>query len=186
MCVFLKGKKKCQTDEFGKSKQHYCAKEGNSGCITDKDPPQVQACQRFFAAPKTPDSVPEDEEETILRTKTGIHYCYHKQSPKKGSRGWCEVKKNAASALGRQRTLRRKNTSWGFCGKDCYLDDNKHGSSVLRFVEDVDILDEGLCDEFLESTLRSTVEERVKVKPSAHKSNGLGGGGAQGLSGHIR
>jgi len=149
-----KGKSKCETDGYGKSKYHYCAKEGNTGCKTDQNPPQSSVCERFFADTSTPNKVPDDESETIIISGRREYFCYHNRSPKTKSNGWCEVKTDASQM---QRKHRLETTSWGFCSKDCYLDDSEE-SSVLRYVQGIDILNENLCQEYLKSTIRRNVE----------------------------
>ena len=43
--------------------------------------------------------------------------------------------------------------SWGFCSRDCYLDSAKEGdTNVLRWVNNVDVLDDKLCNLFLHNS----------------------------------
>jgi len=146
----------CQTDEYGASKHHYCAEKGSTGCITDQAPPKDPVCDKFFADPNTPKNISDESHEIHVIDVTGAyHTCYHTNSPKRGSEGWCKVDQGAATIAKMYETV-----SWGFCGSDCYLDKEEEASSVRRKKEGVDVLDETLCDKFLEASSKN-----LKVKP---------------------
>ena len=53
--------------------------------------------------------------------------------------------------------------SWGYCGKDCFLDKTEKPGSVLREVHDVDILEEKICNEYLGSVLVDDVEVLIHI-----------------------
>lgn len=139
----------CITDEYGPSKYHYC----NEPSCNFNDPPQREECKLFFASSNTPDTVPTGKEELLVVDQhNDIHYCYRLESPNLGSDGWCTVSVDATE-IGEKKS----HLSWGFCGKDCYLAQTKEkANNVLRKVDNVDILDESLCNRFLEASLENT------------------------------
>jgi len=95
-------RKACQTDEYGKSKYHYCA---SKECLTTT-PPIPEECKEFFANAATPDNVPSGLTETVVTDlKTGEdYYCTRSESPKAGSKGWCWVKRDASKYMGQVST----------------------------------------------------------------------------------
>ena len=44
--------------------------------------------------------------------------------------------------------------SWGFCGKDCYLEDDAPQTGILRMKENIHILSDDLCENYLEISLQ--------------------------------
>ena len=46
-----------------------------------------------------------------------------------------------------------KTKSWGFCGKDCYLDTDAPDKGILRMKEHIHILSDQLCEKFLNISL---------------------------------
>lgn len=143
-------RKSCQTDEYGPSKYHYC----NTTCNTIDKPPRKVLCKHFF---NNPASKNLGTFQDIVLDCNGKHtYCYGNKSPKPDSKGWCHVTKDASQL----KTLQYAN-SWGFCSKDC-MNDHEPDFGVLREVENVDILDEKLCNMFLKSSLPTA---RVQVMP---------------------
>ena len=152
------GQLKCQTDEYGPAKHHYCQASGIKGCITDKPPPQSEVCKHFYAQQNTPSTVPFNDMEILLVTKNGTNHCYRNQSMTNKLYGWCKVNQ-LATKLGKETKLNAE--SWGFCGKECYLDSNERDSMVQRYVEGVDVLEQNICDEFLNSSLSQTPKVNV-------------------------
>jgi len=153
-------RKACQTDEYGKSKYHYCA---SKQCMNTA-PPIPEECKDFFADPATPDSVPSGLTETVVTDlQTGEdHYCTRSESPKAGSKGWCWVKRDASKYMGQKVT--KEEESWGFCSKDCYLTHKENEEhSVLRELNDVDTLDAGVCNKYLKNALPRN--GKVEVMP---------------------
>ena len=162
----------CQTDEYGPSKYHYCAKE--SPCNDKKPPPQKAICKEFFESSASK-SIGDVSDIILLGAKKKQTYCFLDKSPKKGSSGWCNVDLDATQMQSTHAT-----ESWGFCGKDCFKDDEP-ASGVLRKVDDIDILEEGLCNDYLKSTIGSSVEvmpqilcigRNEKIKMAAFKVEG--------------
>ena len=152
--VPLRFGEECQTDEYGASKHHYCAEKGSTGCITDQAPPKDPVCDKFFADPNTPKNISDKSHEIhVIDEQGAYHTCYHTNSPKRGSEGWCKVNQGAATIAKMSETA-----SWGFCGSDCYLNKKEEASSVRRKKEGVDVLDETLCDNFLEASSKELKE----------------------------
>jgi len=148
----------CMTDGNGKSKYHYCNKAGKGACNTKTNPPQSEICEEFFADPLSK-TVPDGQEVAVIDCKMRSHFCF-KKSSSEADLGWCSVKDDATIV----QTLRTfKKSSWGYCGKDCALDEDLKGSSTLRVVENIDILDDKLCNMFLKKTLQRTVEVKPEV-----------------------
>jgi len=137
----------CQTDEYGESKYHYCS---DPKCETESPPPVPKVCKNFFDNKKTPNSIPEDLTEIVVTDKTGHNYCTRLESPKSGSKGWCHVNVDATKMMG----MTKMKKSWGFCSEDCY-DHKKNESnfSVLRKLDDVDILNDVLCNMYLKNSM---------------------------------
>jgi len=151
----------CMTDQFGPAKFHYC--ENPKSC-SESVPKLHPECHKFFADPTTPDKVPVDDEDLIIVSRKGrrisaIH-CHQLVSPLKDSKGWCKVTKDASDLSIGLHSKRAKKDMWGFCSKDCYLERKPHEDhSVLRKLKNVDILDDKLCQVFLNLSLpTSTVE----------------------------
>ena len=44
--------------------------------------------------------------------------------------------------------------SWGFCGKDCYLDEDAPQTGILRMKEHIHILSDKLCESYLDISLQ--------------------------------
>jgi len=75
---------------------------------------------------------------TCYRTDPGLH-------------GWCHTQGNHYSRFpSMNKTEQEPIYNWGFCTKEC-LDTGEELNGVMRSVEDVDVMDEGYCDEFLDS-----------------------------------
>jgi hypothetical protein len=147
-------RERCMTDEYGDYKFHYCSSD--SPCDNSTLPPSPPACKKFFNHKDTPNSIPSDVTEVIVSDKDGEHYCYREASPKEGSWGWCNIDLDATDTSNLKEV-----ESWGFCSKDCFL--HKEGQPshpVLRTIEDVHILGNGLCKKFLESSI-----DNVTVRP---------------------
>jgi len=147
----------CMTDSYGRSKYHYCISDK---CHTSDPPPSHAECKRFFSNPNTPNKIQDGDEELIILTKSSQNQnyimCNHRQSPDKDSRGWCQVNERVANLVGAE-----KHDSWGFCSKDCYIKEDTD-SSVLREKNDVDILDDELCERFVRSSMHGI---KVEVYP---------------------
>lgn len=156
---FRDGGKTCQTNNWGKMKFHYCDKAGGMGAEACKQgpPPQDPACKSFFRDPKTPDNVPIEVEEIRLEGEEEV-FCYPKKNPENAEQGWCVTKGNY------YRTgdgIRENEKGWGYCGKDCYLDKEAAQSGVIRKKRNIHLLNDKLCDKYLQTAL----SEEVKFKP---------------------
>lgn len=157
-----KGKKKvCLTDEYGPYKYHYCSELGSSFDICDDSPPpQDAACETFFKDASSPGTVIDNFDEINLVQGNSSVYCYGEKSGKKDSEGWCKVTSSFYDMNGEQKI---PGGSWGFCSKDCYLEEDQKKSGVLRSELNVEVLDETMCDKFLNKSLRSEVQFRPKI-----------------------
>ena len=152
-------RKECKTDEYGASKHHFCAKN-KKPCNEIGIPPQSDECNAIAKHFKT--SIPQTIEEVLLKDiKSGdVHGCYRPESPKPGSRGWCRTNKDA-SIIGKI----KQSNSWGFCSSECFLNHDKNENitkGIFRTKQDVDVLDDKFCRQFLESSLD---EKTVKHMP---------------------
>ena len=158
---FRGSNKVCQTDEFGPFKYHYCSELGNSIDICDDSPPPMDdGCKEFFDDSATPDTVIDGYNEIeIVQGNTSI-YCYGEKSVKNDSEGWCKITSNFYDMNVEQPIPAG---SWGFCSKDCYLDDDEKRSGVLRTESNVEVLDEVMCNKFLNVSLKSEVQFRPKI-----------------------
>jgi len=153
----------CMTNEFGPAKYHYCA--GSSLWHNNVNPcksglaPTSKYCEKYSPKLKNIFKKYSQVQEVIVIDSSGKkHYCYRRQNPT--WIGWCNVKEDA-SAIGEL----RQTTSWGFCSKDCNIEDAHHtpSSSVLRTVKGVDILPSGLCDHYLDIALGHNVKVRPEI-----------------------
>ena len=144
----------CQTDEYGPSKHHLC----NSSCVHESAPPQDSLCKQFFADAAF-ENLDDFGDIIIVNDDNENTYCYHQESPNADSLGgWCKVNVDASKIGGNENV-----DSWGFCGRNC-KNDTEPGSGVLRKEENVDILDENLCDRFLYASLeKGAVEVRPRL-----------------------
>ena len=138
----------CQTDELGPSPNHYCAK--NSKCNTEENPPVSATCNKFLT--NNPEVQQEFSDKNLHKITLNIQGkdpvdCFRKTSYQEGSKGWCQVSDDA-STIGEITGT----SSWGFCSKDCFLKNTEYvepDSSVFRSKENVDILNDELCNKFL-------------------------------------
>ena len=150
----------CQTDDLGPSPSHYCTK--GSKCNLSVSPPISEACHNFIS------NNPEVEKEfsdknlhkvTVRDAGKNSFDCFRKTSYEEGSKGWCHVTDDA-SKIG---TIVQTD-SWGFCGKDCFLQDTENiepDSSVLRSKDNIDVLSDELCSKFLLSAYEGITPEYV-------------------------
>ena len=91
--------------------------------------------------------------------------CYPKHNPENEEYGWCHTKvaKQLSiqnlffSSQGNYYEVGRENDhekSWGFCGKDCYLDTDVPSIGILRMKEHIHILSDEICENFLDISLQ--------------------------------
>ena len=153
----------CETNKYGKMKMHYCDDshgEGSSACITDQPPPPPvyqEECQQFFDQQNKPQNF--NEEKRILgESGEVIALCYPMKNPEDETFGWCHTKGNYYNLD----NYKLEEKGWGFCSKDCYLDNKMPESGVLRWKENVEILSENLCEKYLN---RSLGNDGVEVRP---------------------
>ena len=144
----------CQTDEYGPSKYHYCAE--TSICNSEEPHPQNSLCKNFFEDPVS-NKLGDVTDIVLIGSDNNETYCYQEKSPKVGSSGWCHVDQDASKIQ-----VLSPTDSWGFCGKDCSESDEPL-FGVLRIVEDVDILNENLCNTYLEKSVKSYVTVMPKI-----------------------
>ena len=50
--------------------------------------------------------------------------------------------------------------SWGFCGKECFLDEDAPSTGILRMKDNIHILPDKLCERFLNISLTHEPEVR--------------------------
>ena len=123
----------------------------------------------FFDQDDTPDTVPSNKEEIRIKRKGHNDVlCYPKHNPMNYERGWCHTKvakissfkKNALFqgnyyVLGREQE-RSRERSWGFCGDECFQDENIADSGILRFKDNIHVLSEKLCEHYVDASLFQT------------------------------
>lgn len=146
-------RKPCLTDEYGASKYHYCS----NPCDENSSPPREALCDQFFA-----NSVALElgnfTDIILVGSDSAQTYCYVNKSRNPESiYGWCKVTDDA-SKIG----VMKATDSWGFCGRDCHEESKEQSKGTLRRVDDVDTLDEHMCERYLQVTLE---EGEVEVKP---------------------
>ena len=54
--------------------------------------------------------------------------------------------------------------SWGFCGKECFLDEDAPSTGILRMKDNIHILPDKLCERFLNISLTHEPEVRWWIK----------------------
>ena len=54
-------------------------------------------------------------------------------------------------------------SSWGYCSKDCFLDEDADDFGVMRVVDTANVLSTEQCNEFLDWALKKNVEVRPLV-----------------------
>jgi len=155
------GGRTCETNRFGPMKFHYCDKTygtGQDACIKTDPPPQSKECESFFDDLETPDTVPSNMEEIrIQREGKKDVMCYPKHNPVDPEHGWCHTKGNYYE-VGNENSHEK---SWGFCGKECYLDGDVPQTGILRMKEHIHILSDKLCENYLDISL----QYKPKVRP---------------------
>ena len=141
----------CQTDELGPSANHYC--ESNSKCDTSKNPPISPECKEFLSnnpAVENEFSSKNLHKITVKAQGGKPVDCFRKTSYLEGSEGWCLVTDDATQIGELSLT-----SSWGFCSRDCFLKNVENiepDTNVFRSKENVDILDDELCNKFLQAS----------------------------------
>jgi len=152
----------CETNKFGPMKKHYCNKDhgvGNTACIYDQPAPNHKECSKFFKNPNTPNHFQGKEIRISDRNGRDITICYPATNPENKKYGWCRTKGNYYDV-----DKEDANTeSWGFCGKDCFLDTEAENQGVLRSKQNIEILSEHLCDKYLNISLN---QQEVPVRPA--------------------
>jgi len=151
----------CQTNKYGRMKKHYCDKnygDGNTACITNKPAPMHKECQEFFKNPSTPNNFQGKEIRITDKSGKDITICYPPKNPENRDYGWCMTRGNYYN-IDREDTSTK---SWGFCGKDCFLDTQAEDKGVLRDKENIEILPEDMCDKYLNISLNW---QDVPVRP---------------------
>jgi len=156
--------KTCETSRFGPMKFHYCDKTygtGQDACVKSEPPPQSKECESFFDNIDTPDTVPSNKEEIRIERGKGQHdvMCYPKHNPENEEHGWCHTKGNYYE-VGRENSHEK---SWGFCGKDCYLDEDAPQTGILRMKEHIHILSDKLCESYLDISLQYKPQVRPRI-----------------------
>ena len=123
-------------------------------------------CKKFFSDEGTPDEVPEDVEEIHIKKGSRSTYCYSKKNPENSKWGWCKTTGNYYNNKQQNRNMK----GWGFCGKDCFTNHKQQDQGVLREKEHVSILDERLCEQYLNASLPEDVEVRPWILCVAKKA----------------
>ena len=128
-----------------------------------------QCFLRFFENFDTPDTVPSNKEEIrIKRIGLSDVLCYPKHNPMNYEHGWCHTKvakissfqKNAFFqgnyyVMGREEE-RKEERSWGFCGDECFQNENIADNGILRFKDNIHVLSEKLCEHYVDASLFQT------------------------------
>ena len=133
----------------------------------------LQCFLRFFENFDTPDTVPSNKEEIRIKRK-GLSdvLCYPKHNPMNYEHGWCHTKvanlvakitsfqKNAIFqgnyyVMGREEE-RSGERSWGFCGDECFQNENIADNGILRFKDNIHVLSEKLCEHYVDASLFQT------------------------------
>ena len=150
----------CQTDDLGPMTNHYCTKD--TTCNTSENPPISATCKKFLS--ENPEVQKEFSDKnlhkiTLKSSGSAPVDCFRKTSYQEGSQGWCPVSDDATK-LGH---LSQTN-SWGFCSRDCFLKNVENvepDSSVFRSKENVDVLNDELCDKFLLAAYNNVIPEHL-------------------------
>merc|ERR1719222_653123 len=156
--------KTCETNRFGPMKFHYCDKTygtGQDACIKTDPPPMPKECESFFDNLETPDTVPCNKEEIRIKSRKGGKdvMCSPKHNPENEEHGWCHTKGNYYE-VGRENDHEK---SWGFCGKDCYLDTDVPSIGIIRMKEHIHILSDDVCENFVDTSLQDKTEVRPRI-----------------------
>jgi len=152
----------CETNKFGPMKKHYCNHDdygvGSTACITNKPAPIHKECSKFFKSPTTPNNFWGKEIRITDKNGEDITICYPPTNPENNKYGWCRTKGNYYDVDNEDTNYE----SWGFCGKDCFLDTEAENSGVLRSKQNIEILSEDLCDKYLNISLNW---QEVQARP---------------------
>ena len=128
------GGETCETNQFGRSKHHYCKVGGM--CIMDRKPPQSPKCKDFLASVGKNWSENGKYDEAMVKDKDLFYYCYPDTNPEDESFGWCETQGTFYDRKSRD----HYSLSWGYCSSDCYLEKNgKLNGQILRHKSDVHV-----------------------------------------------
>merc|ERR1719450_1235697 len=152
----------CQTNQYGRSKFHYC-KDGSAGrCRTDIPHPDTNPLCNTKMVQRRIQSGRYDEimmSKFDKETKKLSHqFCFSNKNKENSTFGWCKTRGYYYDLHNPQKEY----NSWGFCSKDCYLSaENKFG--VLRFIDRVDVLSDEMCEEYLQWLLEGPVTVKPKI-----------------------
>ena len=101
----------------------------------------------------------------ILSSKNfeSIGKCYRISDDREPSFGWCGT--NQQKSLRRQKFKVRSTEGWGFCTRDCFLDQRQPQMGVPRYSKNVHILDQEYCDKLMKKRLED--KKNTKLESSA-------------------
>ena len=167
---------------------------GQEACVKNRPPPQSKECDRFSFSPphfsrffdneETPDDVPSNKEEIRIRRQGQADVmCNAKFNPENYDYGWCytkvdDVKKSILKKMlffqgdyykAGEENLNLK--SWGFCGRECYLEQRESETGILFRKENIQILPHNLCEQYLDRSLRGIEPEVEKIPKAASHIN---------------
>ena len=126
-------RRNCQTNEFGYYKHHYCKK--HSKCINNKAPPQHKLCDIFFSNVHNWSDGGKHDEAMIISRSQPI-FCHQTTNPENSLYGWCNTGDRDFYQF---REKRMSQDGWGYCSKDCYLDDSYSAMGQILRHENVHV-----------------------------------------------
>ena len=118
---------KCQTNEHGLAKYHYCE---THTCKHDQ-PPQRPECRGLLDKHPFEDGI---EEAMIVEGDSDPIFCFKDVNPESKDYGWCDVEGDYFDL-----DEVKSKSMWGYCSKDCYLDLEQESAGVLRIVDKVSV-----------------------------------------------
>jgi len=166
---------KCITTDQGPMKHHRCdLLNVKKACHKDKPVPNSKLCRKFLK--KTEKSRGNSSssaaiQEFLVLPKDGeVEICYPDDRTNIGDNmGWCKVTNSYYEPWKKNTPL--PGLDWGYCSRECFLEKQKNGK--LRIKEDMDVLSDRHCHQYLNQTLEghAVVWPKILCAGSFHTWN---------------
>ena len=150
----------CLTTKHGPMKDHKCAGHNvDEACQIKKPVPSSPLCKQFFKKTKKIENKTMDlfDDIIILNEANETEICYQDKAMTGANRGWCKVSKSYYEPWHSKKN--KPELGWGYCSRECFLEEENSGKRRIK--EGVDVLDDKLCQQYLNQTL----EGQAKVWP---------------------
>ena len=109
---------RCQTNEYGKRKFHFCEKD--SKCMVT-DPPQDKRCKDEFFKDNNTYIKGSTEDEVLIMDEDDTYSCFRHFNQENKRYGWCHTLGDFYNMKEMDKNKMMEG-EWGYCSRECYLD----------------------------------------------------------------